>query len=101
MGNVVPSGTTSGPIKTAFLAVIVRKYQKYKYCINVLCQLDSIEPLYAVNVLILPTDYCLLRVVIFPYKGPSIFMSTSYSKTVKRSVESLENAAKFQSWSSS
>lgn len=103
MGNVVPPGTTSGPIKIAFLAVIVRKYQKYEYCINVLCQLDSIEPqtLYPVNVLILPTHHCLVHVVIFPYKGPSIFMSTAYSKTVKRSIESLENAAKFQSWSSS
>lgn len=44
MGNVVPPGTTSGPIKTALLAVIVCKYQKYEYCINVLCQLDSVEP---------------------------------------------------------
>lgn len=44
MGNVIPPGTTSGSIEIAFLGVIVRKYQKYKYCINVLCQLDSIEP---------------------------------------------------------
>lgn len=43
MGNVVPPGTASGH-KIALLAVIVLKYQKYEYCINVLCQLDSIEP---------------------------------------------------------
>lgn len=103
MGNVVPPGTASGPIKIAFLAVIVRKYQKYEYCINIAARRyrTSDYTLYAVNVLILPTHHCLVHVVIFPYKGPSIFMSTSYSKTVKRSVESLENAAKFQSWSSS